>query len=40
MASFLTVLIGSGIGPSLSPPLHEREAGSRCGMLGISKLTT
>ncbi|TMR97206.1 shikimate dehydrogenase [Nonomuraea basaltis] len=26
MASFLTGLIGSGIGPSLSPPLHEREA--------------
>ncbi|MGJ6967073.1 shikimate dehydrogenase [Streptosporangium sp. G11] len=26
MASYLTGLIGSGIGPSLSPPLHEREA--------------
>ncbi|MEV6030835.1 shikimate dehydrogenase [Nonomuraea sp. NPDC052116] len=26
MASFLTGLVGSGIGPSLSPPLHEREA--------------
>lgn len=26
MASFLIGLIGSGIGPSLSPPLHEREA--------------
>ncbi|SDI33736.1 shikimate dehydrogenase [Nonomuraea jiangxiensis] len=26
MASFLTGLIGSGIGPSLSPRLHEREA--------------
>ncbi|GLW09437.1 shikimate dehydrogenase (NADP(+)) [Microtetraspora sp. NBRC 13810] len=26
MTSFLTGLIGSGIGPSLSPPLHEREA--------------
>lgn len=26
MASHLTGLIGSGIGPSLSPPLHEREA--------------
>ncbi len=23
-------LIGSGIGPSLSPALHEREAGSDC----------
>ncbi|MDP4502507.1 shikimate dehydrogenase [Nonomuraea turcica] len=27
MASFLVGLIGSGIGPSLSPPLHEQEAG-------------
>ncbi|MEV4159113.1 shikimate dehydrogenase [Nonomuraea dietziae] len=26
MTSYLTGLIGSGIGPSLSPPLHEREA--------------
>jgi shikimate dehydrogenase len=26
MASFLVGLIGSGIGPSLSPPLHEQEA--------------
>ncbi|MEU8360224.1 shikimate dehydrogenase [Nonomuraea sp. NPDC048882] len=26
MDSFLIGLIGSGIGPSLSPPLHEREA--------------
>ncbi|GAA3002192.1 shikimate dehydrogenase [Streptosporangium longisporum] len=26
MTSFLTGLIGSGIGPSFSPPLHEREA--------------
>ncbi|TDD53260.1 shikimate dehydrogenase [Nonomuraea terrae] len=26
MASFLVGLIGAGIGPSLSPPLHEREA--------------
>jgi shikimate dehydrogenase len=26
MTSFLTGLIGSGLGPSLSPPLHEREA--------------
>ncbi|MFJ6753113.1 shikimate dehydrogenase [Streptomyces sp. NPDC091266] len=26
MASYLTGLIGSGIGPSLSPALHEREA--------------
>lgn len=33
MASFLTGLIGSGIGPSLSPALHEAEAahhGLRC----------
>ncbi|MEO3806317.1 shikimate dehydrogenase [Nonomuraea sp. B1E8] len=27
MDSFLVGLIGSGIGPSLSPPLHEQEAG-------------
>ncbi|MBC9715431.1 shikimate dehydrogenase [Streptomyces sp. TRM66268-LWL] len=27
MTSYLTGLIGSGIGPSLSPQLHEREAG-------------
>ncbi|MFC7304694.1 shikimate dehydrogenase [Streptomyces monticola] len=27
MPSYLTGLIGSGIGPSLSPALHEREAG-------------
>ncbi|PZG15432.1 shikimate dehydrogenase [Nonomuraea aridisoli] len=26
MASFLVGLIGAGIGPSLSPPLHEQEA--------------
>ncbi|MFC4587048.1 shikimate dehydrogenase [Sphaerisporangium corydalis] len=26
MTSYLVGLIGSGIGPSLSPPLHEREA--------------
>ncbi|MGI5159011.1 shikimate dehydrogenase [Microbispora sp. CA-102843] len=27
MTSYLVGLIGAGIGPSLSPPLHEREAG-------------